>query len=302
MTSHSAIRMKKIVLATDGSTDAANAARIATDLSRRTGAELHIAHAWQRHAHALVYPNLVWDDYSGPYERKARRLIQAQEDEIQGAGGNVAEPHLLEGPPIDAVLDLCDEIRPWLLITGSRGLGPVGRIFVGSVCEGIVHHASCPVLAVRGGEEAWPPERIVIGDDGSESAGLAAEMAAEIGALFDAEDILVRAYRNPPEPIGGWSAEHRRRLDGSRSIQAEQLKGRAEALGRTAGSLPEVRLVDADAAFALLRVAEEGDPRKTLLAVGSRGLGVMGRMRLGSVSTNVLRAAKGPVLVYSNPR
>ena len=34
------------------------------------------------------------------------------------------------------------------------------------------------------------------------------------------------------------------------------------------------------------------------LAVGSCGLATMRRMRLGSVSPKVLRAAEGPVLVY----
>jgi nucleotide-binding universal stress UspA family protein len=37
---------------------------------------------------------------------------------------------------------------------------------------------------------------------------------------------------------------------------------------------------------------------QTLIGVGSRGLGAVRRMRLGSVSTKVLHAAKGPVLVY----
>ncbi|HJQ27780.1 MAG TPA: universal stress protein, partial [Rubrobacter sp.] len=178
----------------------------------------------------------------------------------------------------------------------SRGLGPVGRIFVGSVSEGVVHHANCPVLVARG---AWPPERVVSGDDGSESSGLAAEMAAGIGGLFGAEEVLVRAHRNPPEPIGGWSAEGRRRLDEARSREEENLNERADVLGRTMGPRPEPRVVDADATLAMLLIAEEKDERKTLLAVGSRGLGSTGRARLGSVSTNVLRAARGPVLIYS---
>jgi nucleotide-binding universal stress UspA family protein len=38
-----------------------------------------------------------------------------------------------------------------------------------------------------------------------------------------------------------------------------------------------------------------------LIAVGSRGLGKIGRARLGSVSTKVLQAARGPVLVYPRP-
>jgi nucleotide-binding universal stress UspA family protein len=241
-----------------------------------------------------------WTHYSYIYEREARRLLEARMDAIEAAGV-VAEPHLLQGPPIDAILDLCDELRPGLVVMGSRGLGPVGRIFVGSVSEGVVHHARCPVLVVRGGYEAWPPERVVSGDDGSESAGLAAEMASGIGGLFGAEEVLVRAHRYPLEPIGGWSAEGRRKLDEARAREQEDLNERAEVLGRTTGGSPEPRVVDADATLALLLIAEEGDERKTLLAVGSRGLGLMGRARPGSVSTNVLRAARGPVLIYSKP-
>ena len=297
----SVIQPNRVLLATDGSKDAMLATRVATDLSRRTGAQIHVAHAWRHHAQGFGYPTVVWTDYSYIYEREARRLLEAQVDSIESAGV-VAEPHLLNGPPIDAILDLCDELRPGLVIMGSRGLGPVGRIFVGSVSEGVVHHARCPVLVARGGYEAWPPERVVSGDDGSETAGLAAEMAAGIGGLFGTEEVLVRAYRDPPEPIGGWSAEGRRRLDEARSREQVDLNERAEVLGRTIGSIPASRVIDADATLALLLVAEEGDERKTLLAVGSRGLGLMGRARLGSVSTNVLRAATGPVLIYSKPQ
>jgi nucleotide-binding universal stress UspA family protein len=53
-----------------------------------------------------------------------------------------------------------------------------------------------------------------------------------------------------------------------------------------------------DAAVAILEEAREGDEARTLVAVGSRGLGLARRLRLGSVSTKVLKAAEGPVLVY----
>ena len=53
-----------------------------------------------------------------------------------------------------------------------------------------------------------------------------------------------------------------------------------------------------DPAAILLEAAEEGVAEKTLVAVGSRGLDAMQRVRFGSVSTKVLHAAKGPVLVY----
>ena len=37
------------------------------------------------------------------------------------------------------------------------------------------------MLVLRGGEAAWPPLRIVVGDDGSEEAVSAGDLAASIG-------------------------------------------------------------------------------------------------------------------------
>ncbi|HET6260831.1 MAG TPA: universal stress protein [Chloroflexia bacterium] len=39
----------------------------------------------------------------------------------------------------------------------------------------------------------------------------------------------------------------------------------------------------------------------SLISVGSRGLGFLARLRLGGVSTKLLRASTGPVLVISCP-
>jgi nucleotide-binding universal stress UspA family protein len=77
---------------------------------------------------------------------------------------------------------------------------------------------------------------------------------------------------------------------------------RAAELEVRLDSRPQIRLVVGEAAAHLLEAAEEQSPERTLLAVGSRGLGAIGRMRLGSVSTKVLHAAEGPVLVHPAPR
>jgi nucleotide-binding universal stress UspA family protein len=73
---------------------------------------------------------------------------------------------------------------------------------------------------------------------------------------------------------------------------------RSRKLESRLGSRPKVRLVVGDAAASLLEAAEEDAPERTLLVVGSRELGAIGRMRLGSVSTKVMHAAKGPILVH----
>ena len=58
---------KKILLATDGSEDAELAATAAMDLSKRTGEELRVVHAWRALPH-YSYPSFVPERYQPPYE------------------------------------------------------------------------------------------------------------------------------------------------------------------------------------------------------------------------------------------
>jgi nucleotide-binding universal stress UspA family protein len=286
----------RILLATDGSKDAEHAARAAVDLSKSTGAELHVCHVWRPLPH-YAYPSLVPEKYHPPYEEGARKLLDEQVGRMGRAGGAVAEAHLLMARPAEAIIDLGEEIEAALIVVGSRGLGSVRRLVVGSVAEGVVHLARCPVLVVRGGKEAWPPRSILIGDDGSGPAKGAGELAAAIAKMVGAGTILVRAYENPPEPVGGWSAQDRIELDESLSREREALEERAEELATIAGSRPETRLIETEPTLAMLIVAEEEGEESTLVAVGSRGLGAAKRAMLGSVSTKILRVARGPVLV-----
>jgi hypothetical protein len=71
-------------------------------------------------------------------------VLGTQVDAVEDSTGTVVEPHLLQGPPIDAILDLCEELGPGLLVMGSRGLGPVGRLLVGSVSTNVLRAATGP--------------------------------------------------------------------------------------------------------------------------------------------------------------
>jgi nucleotide-binding universal stress UspA family protein len=291
----------KILLATDGSKDAELAAKAAVDLSTRTGAQLHVVHAWRPLPH-YAYPSLTPEEYHPPFEEGARKLLDEQLEHIDEAGGVVAGSHLVAGRPADAILDLAEKVEVDLIVVGSRGLGPLRRLVVGSVSGEIVHHADLPVLVVRGGEGAWPLKRVVVGDDGSEPAKRAGELAVGIAEAFGAEAALVRAYQSSPEPIGGWTAEDRRELDQTLSRERQALDERGKELGMIAGSPPAVKLIDTEPTLAMLLVAEEGEEEKTLIAVGSRGVGVAKRAMLGSVSSKILRVAVGPVLVCPRGR
>jgi nucleotide-binding universal stress UspA family protein len=292
----------RILLATDGSEDSAVAARAAAGISRTTGSELHVVHAWRSLPH-YAYPSLVPEAYHPPYEEGAKRILERQMEQVRKAGATVAEAHLRTGAAADEILDLVEDLRPGLLVAGSRGLGPVKHLLLGSVSEALVHHAACPVLVVRGGEGAWPPQRIVVGDDGSEAARGAGELAESIGGPFGAGMVLVRAQPIAPRPPDVPDSEREiydRLLSEDRQRGMKELEERAAEVARDLGIRPEVRLLMGEEATAAILAASEEDA-STLVAVGSRGLGPIRRARLGSVSTKVLRAARGPVLVCPPP-
>ena len=63
--------------------------------------------------------------------------------------------------------------RDGLLVVGSQGLDILDRFMLGSVSTKLIHHATCPVLVVKG--EAAPLRRIVLATDGSSASAKALE-------------------------------------------------------------------------------------------------------------------------------
>src|SRR5215211_5905121 len=285
--------LEKVLLATDGSKDAALAARAAVEVCERTGAELHVVHVWYSVPTARLRPFM-----RAELKKLGNELLEEGVKRVEDSGGLVTGAHLVEGRAADEILDLAGQIGAGLIVIGSRGLGPVGRIALGSVSEAVIHHSDWPVLVLRG-EDAWPPERVIFGDDGSEAARAAGDLGASLCGHHSARALVLRAYPRLPEVDAEGRGFDPRIVDDELRRAEKVLLERSRKLELRLGSRPKVRLVVGDAAATLLEAAEEDAPERTLVAVGSRDLGTIGRMRLGSVSTKVVHAAKGPVLVHS---
>src|SRR3712207_9245525 len=151
----------RMLLATDGSDDATRAALAAADLSKRTESELHVVHVLPQFPR-YAYPGITPQVYSYVLDttlREARDLLVEQAKRIEDGGGRVAQTHTRRGPAADEILDLAEELGAGVIVAGRRGLGPATHLVLGSVSVGVVHGgASCPVLVMRGGPAASPPQ------------------------------------------------------------------------------------------------------------------------------------------------
>ena len=148
----------KIHLATDGSEEAALAAQTAVDIAGMNGSELHVVFVGLSAAYVGMGPPEIADIPAPRQEEltgEARRLLDAQVRRIEADGGAVAQAHLRVGKPDEQIVALAEEIGAGLIVVGSRGLGGIRQLLIGSVSDSVVRHAHCPVLIVRAQKRGW---------------------------------------------------------------------------------------------------------------------------------------------------
>ena len=142
----------KILLATDGSKEARLAARTAVVLADKTDSELHVVNVGLQDYGYPIYAVPELEEVRGIAEevtKEARKLLDAEVEQVEAAGGSVAKAHLGIGRPEVEIVRLAEEIGAGLIVMGSRGLGGIRRALIGSVSDSVVRHAHCPVMVVR---------------------------------------------------------------------------------------------------------------------------------------------------------
>jgi nucleotide-binding universal stress UspA family protein len=151
----------KILLATDGSSEAELATRTAVDLSQKTDSELHVIHvldvasipvfyseATDREGVELPDP-IPENDLERSTEQQGREVLDEEVERVRSAGGTVAQAHLMIGGAAREIVYLAEYLGAGLIVMGSRGRGGIRRALMGSVSDSVIRHAHCPVLVVR---------------------------------------------------------------------------------------------------------------------------------------------------------
>ena len=139
----------KILLATDGSEEASLATEAATELSKNTASEVHLAYVVPTLDRLAYPPTEVREDRFEQAMKEAGQFLDTQAEQIRSGGGSVSEVHLRTGRPDDEIVSLSEDLGVGLIVIGSRGLTGVRRALMGSVSDSVVRHAHCPVMVVR---------------------------------------------------------------------------------------------------------------------------------------------------------
>jgi nucleotide-binding universal stress UspA family protein len=154
----------RILLATDGSEEAELATLRAVDLANTTDSELHVVHVGLVPCFLASYPGTLGYNRKlyEQIEEESRELLRELSWRVKVAGGTVARTHLGMGEVDLEIVALAKEIGAGLIVIGCRGHRRIRRALEGSISDGVIRRAPCPVLVVRSHERAEALEQPVL--------------------------------------------------------------------------------------------------------------------------------------------
>jgi nucleotide-binding universal stress UspA family protein len=145
--------MMRLLMATDGSPNSKRAAKLTAQLAKELRAcEVVLVNAGHIPAIALGGPGAdVMVDYGmleEGFEKAGLAILEETKTAFHGLDVPVTTQYR-RGEPSREILAAAAEVKANIIVMGSRGLGQIGGLILGSVSERVLHGANIPVLVVR---------------------------------------------------------------------------------------------------------------------------------------------------------
>lgn len=147
--------LKKILIATDGSSNSRKALAFAVEIASRFDSQLYVLHVvpnMEIPVEVLEY--LSAEDIEDPpasfyLEKIGQKIIQQSENECKLTGCDNVHTVVLRGDPADTIIAFAKNEQMDIIILGSRGFrGLKGRL-LGSVSRKVSHDTECSCLIVK---------------------------------------------------------------------------------------------------------------------------------------------------------
>lgn len=142
--------MSKLLVAFDGSDNAMRALKFAISLIKDHPTHaLHIVHA---HEAPLVYGEIgmyVNEQQLASLQRKHSETLLTGAEQVLRDASVPYTTEVLVGPVANTIAERADELRAKGIVIGTRGMGAVGNLLMGSIATKVVHFANVPVTLVK---------------------------------------------------------------------------------------------------------------------------------------------------------
>jgi nucleotide-binding universal stress UspA family protein len=136
--------IEKILLPVDGSECSERAIPVAAEMAKQFGAEILVFHVRPTGVgRAVAFELETLDEAAGLIDRVVRWL---KDQGVSARGEVVAAFH---GHEAKSILEAVAAEDIDLVVMGSRGLGDLGGLLLGSVTHKVLHLTEQPVLVVR---------------------------------------------------------------------------------------------------------------------------------------------------------
>jgi nucleotide-binding universal stress UspA family protein len=278
-----------VVVGVDESQTSLRAARFGAEEARQRNAPLRIVHAISWPLDRTTIPGIDLDLHDQLRVGEAT-VAQLAVEAIAGMLPDERISTVVEdGPPVDVLEAASADAQ--LVVVGSRGIGGVAGLLVGSTASGLVAHAHCPVIVLHDDRAVRVSERrsVVVGVQGSQddeqvlafAFGEAAARHTDLVAVHAWQVVVLETSLRSLGPLVDWAG-----------VAAEEGRLLGETLSGWRDKEPDVpvrEVVMRDRpAVALVAAATTAQ----LLVVGHRR-----RKRLGSTTHAVLHRTPCPVAV-----
>ncbi len=138
-----------IVVPVDFSDVTERACDLAVEAALARKAPIWLIHVAEPEPHFVGYnagPDVVRDQIAHEYREEHQRL-QALADRMREKGVEVT-PLLIQGGIVDSILEQVRKHEADLIVMATHGRGVMYQVLVGSISEGVIRRARCPILLV----------------------------------------------------------------------------------------------------------------------------------------------------------
>ncbi|MFD8544472.1 universal stress protein [Streptomyces sp. NPDC059649] len=281
-----------VTVGLDGSVESFAAARWAAGEALRHHRTLCLLHAWPMlSATAVGAPSEADQNYwSERLVHDARSELHEHYPELDLTEALVAE---------DATTALLEAAaRSWMLVLGSRGLGPAESFFLGDIAMDVVGRAERPVTLVRAGTSAEPSSapnggRVVVGLSLHGPCDGLLDFAFDAAAVRGVPLHAVHGRSLPVAAYAPWGVDPAV----CDEIRAAALKELGDVLRPWHEKFPGVRMVHSVRLESPARALVEAAPGTDLLVIGRRGHRPALAPRLGNVGHAAAHHAACPLAI-----